>query len=232
MPGEFLAAHGRRWRATPASIRQLPTALGVGDARDAARAGDRFVPRVPGYIVALLGGHRGGRAGGPAGRDDRHAVRRHPARAGRSLIVPAFRPDLISVALPPALTVAMLGAIESLMSAVVADRMSGDRHNPNVELIAQGVANIVSPLFGGLPATGAIARTATNIRSGAQTPVAGMIHALTLLVRAALRGAARALHAAGGAGRRSCWWSPATWASGARSRELLKLTRPTSASGW
>ena len=66
----------------------------------------------------------------------------------------------------PALTVAMLGAIESLMSAVVADRMGGDRHNPNVELIAQGIANIASPLVGGLPATGAIARTATNIRSG------------------------------------------------------------------
>ena len=67
------------------------------------------------------------------------------------------------------------------MSAVVSDRMSGTKHNPNVELVAQGVANIFSPLFGGLPATGAIARTATNIRSGAKTPVAGMIHALTLL---------------------------------------------------
>jgi SulP family sulfate permease len=75
----------------------------------------------------------------------------------------------------------MLGAIESLMSAVVSDRMSGDKHNPNVELVGQGIANIFSPLFGGLPATGAIARTATNIRSGAKTPVAGMIHALTLL---------------------------------------------------
>ena len=119
----------------------------------------------------------------------------------------------------------MLGAIESLMSAVVADRMSGDRHNPNVELIAQGIANIASPLFGGLPATGAIARTATNIRSGAQTPVAGMIHALTLLADPAVRRAARALHPAGGAGRRSCWSSPTTWASGARFRELLKLTK-------
>ena len=78
------------------------------------------------------------------------------------------------------MTVAMLGAIESLMSAMVADRMTGDRHDPNVELVAQGVANLASPLFGGLPATGAIARTATNIRSGAQTPVAGIIHALTL----------------------------------------------------
>src|SRR3989442_287103 len=97
------------------------------------------------------------------------------------LDLPAFRPELIHGLLGPALTVAMLGAIESLMSAVVSDRMSNDRHNPNVELVAQGVANIVSPMFGGLPATGAIARTATNIRSGAQSPVAGMIHALTLL---------------------------------------------------
>ena len=97
------------------------------------------------------------------------------------LQIPMFRADLIHSLLGPAVTVAMLGAIESLMSAVVSDRMSNDHHNPNVELVAQGVANIASPMFGGLPATGAIARTATNIRSGAQTPVAGMIHALTLL---------------------------------------------------
>jgi len=97
------------------------------------------------------------------------------------LVIPKFRTDLIHGLLGPAFTVAMLGAIESLMSAVVSDRMSNDRHNPNVELIGQGIANIFSPVFGGLPATGAIARTATNIRSGAQSPVAGMIHALTLL---------------------------------------------------
>jgi SulP family sulfate permease len=96
-------------------------------------------------------------------------------------VIPRFRADLIHGLLGPALTVAMLGAIESLMSAVVSDRMSNDHHNPNVELIGQGVANIISPMFGGLPATGAIARTAANIRSGAQSPVAGMIHALTLL---------------------------------------------------
>jgi sulfate permease, SulP family len=94
---------------------------------------------------------------------------------------PVFRADLIHSLLGPAVTVAMLGAIESLMSAVVSDRMSNDHHNPNVELMAQGVANIASPMFGGLPATGAIARTATNIRAGAQSPVAGIIHALTLL---------------------------------------------------
>jgi SulP family sulfate permease len=94
---------------------------------------------------------------------------------------PPLRLSLMIPLLAPAVSVAMLGAIESLMSAVVADRMSNDSHNPNVELIAQGAANIVSPLFGGLPATGAIARTATSIRAGAKTPVAGMIHALTLL---------------------------------------------------
>jgi sulfate permease, SulP family len=95
--------------------------------------------------------------------------------------IPHWHASLVHGLLGPAFTVAMLGAIESLMSAVVSDRMSNDRHNPNIELIGQGVANIISPMFGGLPATGAIARTATNIRSGAQSPVAGMIHALTLL---------------------------------------------------
>src|ERR1700736_1627887 len=98
-----------------------------------------------------------------------------------TLALPNLHYDVFRQLLSPAFTIAMLGAIESLMSAVVSDRMSKDKHNPNVELMAQGVANIVSPLFGGLPATGAIARTATNVRSGAKTPVAGMIHALTLL---------------------------------------------------
>src|SRR5881396_548141 len=97
------------------------------------------------------------------------------------IAVPHFHYDVFRQLLSAAFTVAMLGAIESLMSAVVSDRMSNDKHNPNVELIGQGVANIISPLFGGLPATGAIARTATNVRSGARTPIAGMIHALTLL---------------------------------------------------
>ena len=103
----------------------------------------------------------------------------HPA--SRESRFRSFAFDLLRPLISPAITVAMLGAIESLMSAVVSDRMSGDKHNPNVELVGQGIANIFSPLFGGLPATGAIARTATNIRSGAKTPVAGMMHALTLL---------------------------------------------------
>jgi sulfate permease, SulP family len=95
--------------------------------------------------------------------------------------IPQLHYELVGQLFSSAFTVAMLGAIESLMSAVVSDRMSHDQHNPNVELIGQGIANIVSPMFGGLPATGAIARTATNVRAGAKTPVAGMIHALTLL---------------------------------------------------
>lgn len=88
----------------------------------------------------------------------------------------------ITALVGPAFTIALLAAVESLLSAVVADGMIGGRHRSNVELIAQGVANIASSLFGGIPATGAIARTATNIKNGARTPVAGIIHALTLLV--------------------------------------------------
>ncbi len=82
----------------------------------------------------------------------------------------------------PALTIALLAAIESLLSAMVADGMIGTRHRSNMELVAQGIANIASPLFGGIPATGAIARTATNVKNGGRTPVAGLIHAVTLLL--------------------------------------------------
>ncbi len=95
--------------------------------------------------------------------------------------IPDFHAEHILPLIPAAFTVAMLAALESMLSAVVADGMTGDRHNSNVELVAQGFANLISPLFGGIPATGAIARTATNIRAGARSPVSGMIHALTLL---------------------------------------------------
>ena len=96
--------------------------------------------------------------------------------------IPDFHAEHILPLIPSAFTVALLAALESMLSAVVADGMTGDRHNPNVELVAQGIANMVSPVFGGIPATGAIARTATNIRSGARSPVSGMVHAITLLV--------------------------------------------------
>jgi SulP family sulfate permease len=96
--------------------------------------------------------------------------------------LPDFHSEHFLPLIPSAFAVALLAALESMLSAVVADGMTGDRHNSNVELVAQGIANIASPLFGGIPATGAIARTATNIRSGARSPVSGMIHALTLLL--------------------------------------------------
>jgi sulfate permease, SulP family len=137
-------------------------------------------PRVPGSIVALFAGTAavaifplpvetiGSKFGGiPSGLP--------------SIAMPTFRADLVLPLLPAALTVAILAAVESLLSAVVADSMTGDRHNSNAELMAQGVANIVVPTIGGIPVTGAIARTATNFRAGAKTPVAGMVHALTLL---------------------------------------------------
>jgi sulfate permease, SulP family len=95
--------------------------------------------------------------------------------------IPTFRPELILPLLPSALTVAILAAVESLLSAVVADSLIGDRHNSNAELVAQGAANLIVPMIGGIPVTGAIARTATNFRAGGRTPVAGLIHAFTLL---------------------------------------------------
>ncbi len=95
---------------------------------------------------------------------------------------PAFSWESAKFLLIPTLTLAMLGAIESLLCARVADGMIGERHDPNQELMAQGIANFVTPFFGGMPATGTIARTVTNIKSGASSPIAGMVHAATLLV--------------------------------------------------
>ena len=97
-------------------------------------------------------------------------------------VLPAFGFDTLQTVFPTAVSIAVLAAIESLLSAVVADGMIGTKHDSNNELIGQGIANILSPLFGGLPATGAIARTATNINNGGRTPVAGIIHAIVLLL--------------------------------------------------
>ena len=178
VPGEFL---GRMVVLSHnfGSLSRLETTLGVLSLALIILFA-RYVKKMPGYIAALFVGTMavaifqlpvetiGTRFGGiPSGFP--------------TFTVPHFHVDLLRPLMAPAITVAMLGAIESLMSAVVSDRLSGDRHDPNVELAGQGIANIFSPLFGGLPATGAIARTATNIRSGAKTPVAGMVHALTLL---------------------------------------------------
>lgn len=96
--------------------------------------------------------------------------------------IPGISLDLIKQLFPTAISIAVLAAIESLLSAVVADGMIGSKHDSNTELIAQGIANIASPIFGGIPATGAIARTATNIKNGGKTPIAGIIHAVVLLL--------------------------------------------------
>lgn len=96
--------------------------------------------------------------------------------------LPVFSWDLAKQLFAPTLTIAILGAIESLLSARVADNLIDDRHDPNQELMAQGIANFITPFFGGLPATGTIARTVTSIRSGASSPIAGMVHAITLLI--------------------------------------------------
>ncbi len=98
------------------------------------------------------------------------------------LTFPVITYEKVAGLISPAFTIALLGAIESLLSAVVADGMTGNRHRSNMELIAQGTANIITPLFGGIPATGAIARTVTNIKNGGKTPVAGLIHAVVLLL--------------------------------------------------
>jgi SulP family sulfate permease len=179
VPGEFIARI-RVLLASADTASIAATALGL-TAIVSILALRRVSRRIPGSIlVLLLGSLAAALAGWPL---ETIGSRFGGVPSGLpTLHIPRFRADLLLPLLSPALTVAMLGAIESLLSAVVADRMSGDRHDPNVELTAQGVANVLSPMFGGLPATGAIARTATNIRSGARTPVAGMIHAVTLLL--------------------------------------------------
>ncbi len=178
MPSEFLermAYIGRHIQTTQlATVALAVTSLAV------ILLMPRITRRIPGSIIALTGATAcvaifdipvatiGSTFGGIPTGLPRFAI-------------PEFRFDLVMPLLPSAVTVALLAAIESLLSAVVADSMSGDRHNSNVELLAQGIANLATPLVGGIPVTGAIARTATNIRSGARSPVSGIIHALTLL---------------------------------------------------
>ncbi|PYV60443.1 MAG: sodium-independent anion transporter [Acidobacteria bacterium] len=179
VPGEFwlrmkaLAASSPTWSARATLLAVCTVAVML-----LCRA---FSNRIPGPIVAMLGATVAANLLKlPVETIGTRFVGGIPSGLPH-LVIPHWHARLVTGLLGPAFTVAMLGAIESLMSAVVSDRMSNDRHNPNVELMGQGIANIISPMFGGLPATGAIARTATNIRSGAQSPIAGIIHALTLL---------------------------------------------------
>jgi sulfate permease, SulP family len=178
-PSEFFERMGAIAAALP-SVDPLAIGLASGSLALVLLV-PKWLPRVPGSIVALL-------AGTAAVAVFALPVETIGSKFGGipsslpPVAVPQFRADLILPLLPSALTVALLAAVESLLSAVVADSMSGDRHNSSAELLAQGVANLVVPLVGGIPVTGAIARTATNHRSGAKTPVAGMVHAVTLLL--------------------------------------------------
>ena len=178
MPSEFAERIWVLWQHL-GTINITATAMAVASLA-LILAWPRLTTRIPGSIVALLAvtiasatlgldvETIGSKFGGiPTGFPD--------------LAIPEFRPELILPLIPSAVTVALLAAIESLLSAVVADNMSGDRHRPNAELLAQGVANVLVPMVGGIPATGAIARTATNIRAGARSPIAGIVHAVTLL---------------------------------------------------
>lgn len=143
--------------------------------------------RIPGSIVAMLGATL---LVSITGWQHLHQVATVGSKFGPSAIPASLPPfhfpeitlDLIRSLISPATAIALLGAIESLLSAVVADGLTSERHDSNTELIAQGLANIVCPFFGGLPATGAIARTSANISNGARTPVAGVVHAVTLLL--------------------------------------------------
>ena len=145
------------------------------------------IKRVPGSIVAMLAAAA---AVAFFGLEQKLGLETIGSKFGPGAIpigLPPFQlPDIslerIRSLIEPAMTIALLGAIESLLSAVVADGLSGDRHDSNTELIAQGLANIVCPFFGGLPATGAIARTSANVNNGGRTPIAGIVHCLTLLL--------------------------------------------------
>lgn len=179
VPGDFIGKIKMLF-GNLSAINWMTVALSVASVAIIKTWPAKLGKRVPGSIIALLAGTAiaalchlhvetiGSRFGGiPTGLPHIH--------------FPELSWDKIQNLFAPAFTIALLAAIESLLSAVVADGMIDDRHDSNQELMAQGIANIVSPLFGGIPATGAIARTATNVRSGGRSPVAGIVHAFTLL---------------------------------------------------
>jgi SulP family sulfate permease len=179
LPGEFIAKWGALIRMIPAL--DLPTTLLSAVSLAVLILWPRVTRRIPGSIIIIILGTAavhffhipvdtiGSRFGDiPSGLPAPHWPNLNWSDI-RHLVNPAF-------------TIAMLGAIESLLSATVSDGMIESRHRSNTELIAQGIANIVTPLFGGIPATGAIARTATNVRNGGRTPVAGMVHSVVLLL--------------------------------------------------
>jgi SulP family sulfate permease len=179
LPADFLPKMAALWAAR-ASVNWMAVAVGLGTIA-AIVVMRRFVPRAPDRLVGtVLLSLVAALLILPV-----ETIASQYGELPRSLPMPAF-PEVagsrIAELLPSAFVIAFLAAVESLLSAMVADRMIGGSHRPNAEVLAQGWANIGSALFGGLPATGAIARTATNVRAGGKTPVAGIIHALVILI--------------------------------------------------
>lgn len=183
MPGDFLGKWAVYFHSF-GTIDLWSTVVGVASVAIIALT-PRFSKKIPGSLIAiivmtaavwLMKRYAGIDSVETIG--DRFTIDSHLPDA----VIPAFSWAGLKGLLPAALTIAVLGAIESLLSATVADGVIGDKHNSNQELLAQGVANIITPLFGGIPATGAIARTMTNINNGGRTPVAGIIHAVVLLL--------------------------------------------------
>jgi SulP family sulfate permease len=178
-PSEFFERMEQVWSRLP-TVNPQALAVGVGSLALILTV-PRLVKRLPGSIVALVAGTAAVWVLGLDVTTVGSLFGRIPSGLP-AWDIPNLRPDLILPLLPSAITVALLAALESLLSAVVGDTMIGDRHNSSAELIALGTANIVVPMVGGIPVTGAIARTATNVRSGARTPVAALVHALTVAV--------------------------------------------------
>ena len=179
MPAELIHILPALWNAR-ATVNLAALAIGVS-AIGLIFALRSFAPRLPGSIIAIaLASAAVAVAALPV---DTIFSRFGDLPNGLPMIaLPPIDIARIIELLPSALVIAFLAGVESLLSAVVADRMTGGAHRSHAELLAQGAANIASPLFGGLPVTGAIARTATNVRAGGQTPVAGIVHALTILL--------------------------------------------------
>ena len=230
MPADFVEILPALWAAR-GSINLAALAIGLGTIVLIMTL-KWLAPRIPGSIVAI--GIASGAVALFALPVDTLQSRFGSLPNGIPMIsLPPISADLMLALLPSALMIAFLAGVESLLSAVVADRMIEGAHRSNAELLAQGAANVASPLFGGLPVTGAIARTATNVRAGGRTPVAGIVHALTILlvmVAAAPLAAYLTMPALAGLLIVTAWvmsephrW-PERWRASASDRVLLFLT--------
>lgn len=179
LPADFMPKLNGLW-AMRQTIDPASLTLGVGCVV-AILALRRLSPKIPWLVLVVASASVAAASVLPSVET---VVARYGALPGGLTVprLPAITIDLVIEVLPSALIIAFLAGIESLLSAIVADRMIGSAHRSNAELIAQGAANIASPLFGGLPATGAIARTATNVNAGGLTPIAGIVHALVILL--------------------------------------------------